>query len=323
MTETSRLETTHLAETRERLGKVGVWILNAVTATAPAAVQRREVARIERLGYGSVWTGESYGRDIFALLGIWLAATERIVVGSGVANLWSRPGSTMRAGADTLAEAYPGRFALGIGHGYVTRPTVGGRDFSRPLARSREYLDEMDSAPLERGDSGAIVRATWPRLLGANGPRMTALAGERADGTLPFAGPVAATRRAREILGPGKLVIPEQHVVVDTDPARARETAFAARAAALAAAQRAGVDPLDSPYNRQLLRLGYGEKEIRESSPRVIDAIIAYGDGDAIAARIHEHLDAGADHVLLYIQGAADMTTTVDRLEAIAARMPF
>ncbi|MQY26022.1 TIGR03620 family F420-dependent LLM class oxidoreductase [Nocardia aurantia] len=322
MHETGRTESDDFTEIRQRLGRVGVWILNATTATTPIGVQRREVARIEQLGYGSVWTGESYGRDIFVLLGTWLAATERIVVGSGIANLWDRPGSTMRAGADALADAYPGRFVLGIGHGYVTRPTVGGRDFTRPLARSREYLDEMDSAAAERGDGGAVVRAAWPRLLGVNGPRMTALAAERADGTLPFAGPVAATRQAREILGPGKLLIPEQHVVFDTDPTRARDAAFAARAAGLAGARARGMDPLDSPYNRNLLRLGYGENEIRETSRRVVDATIAYGDGDAIAERIHEHLDAGADHVLLYLQGTSDLTATVDRLTAIAATMP-
>jgi alkanesulfonate monooxygenase SsuD/methylene tetrahydromethanopterin reductase-like flavin-dependent oxidoreductase (luciferase family) len=89
---------------RRRLGRVGVWLNNAITASAPADVQRREVDRIERLGYGSLWTGETPGsRDVFAKLGIWLAATDRIVVGSGIANLWARPGITMRAAAGTLA----------------------------------------------------------------------------------------------------------------------------------------------------------------------------------------------------------------------------
>jgi probable F420-dependent oxidoreductase len=300
---------------RRRLGKVGVWLLNATTATTPVDVQRREIARIERLGYGSVWTGESSDRDIFVLLGTWLAATEHIVVGSGVANLWERPAHTMRAGADALADAYPGRFILGIGHGYLARPTADGRDFARPLARSREYLDDMDSTP-RRSSAG------WPRLLGVNGPRMTALAGERADGALPFAGPVAATERARRILGPDKLVIPEQHVVFDTDPRRAREAAFAARAAGLAATRARGVDPMNSPYNRALLRLGYREDEISQVSRRVVDATIAYGDGRAIAERVHEHLVAGADHVLLFPQGAGSMQAMVDQLEAIAADLP-
>lgn len=306
-------------DARQRLGRVGVWLLNATTATTPLEVQRRAVARIEQLGYGSVWTGESYGRDIFVLLGTWLSATERIVVGSGVASLWARPASTMRAAADSLAAAYPGRFVLGIGHGYMRHPETGGQDFDRPLARIRAYLDEMDTAT-DRGQ-GPQTPAGWPRVLGVNGPKMLALAGERTDGAHPFAGPVAATERARRILGPDKLVIPEQHVVFDTDPERARSAAFAARAAGLQAARVRGVDPLSSPYNRNLLRLGYREEEITEVSERVVDATIAYGDGNAIGKRIREHLDAGADHVLLYPTGVTDLPAIVDQLQAIAADM--
>jgi hypothetical protein len=148
---------------------------------------------------------------------------------------------------------------------------------------------------------------------------MLELAGERADGAHPFAGPVASTERARRILGPDKLVIPEQHVVFDADPERARQAAFAARAAGLAAARARGVDPLSSPYNRNLLRLGYRAEEITEVSERVVEATIAYGDGVAIGKRIREQLNVGADHVLLYPTGVTDLPAMVDQLEAIAA----
>jgi probable F420-dependent oxidoreductase len=303
---------------RRRLGRVGVWLNNAITASAPADVQRREMARIERLGYGSAWTGESPGgRDIFAKLGIWLAATGRIVVGSGIANLWARPGITMRAGAGTLAEAYPGRFILGVGVGFSRQAESLGQSYGRPLSRVREYLHEMDTTP----DSALIPAVAapetpFPRLLAAVGPKMLALATERADGAHPYAAPVETTARAREILGPDKLLVPEQLVIFDTDPARAREAARAYRAQALTLFKAMG-GPQASPYNRNLLRLGFTEEEVSEVNDRVIDATIAHGDETAVARRLREHLDAGADHVLVNVV-APDLRSIVDTLERLA-----
>ncbi|WP_024804072.1 TIGR03620 family F420-dependent LLM class oxidoreductase [Nocardia sp. BMG51109] len=309
---------TTVTEARRRLGRIGVWLNNAITATAPADDQRRALVRIEQLGYGSAWTGESTGgRDIFAKLGVWLAATDRLVIGSGVANMWARPGITMAAGAATLAEAYPQRFVLGVGVGFPRQAESVGRSYGRPLARMREYLDEMDTRP-EAALTPAASRAEtpYPRVLAAVGPKMLALAGERADGAHPYAAPVATTARARAILGPGKLVIPEQLVIYDPDPAQAREQARAYRAQSLSALQVIG-GAAGSPYGRNLIRLGYTEEQVSTVDDTVIDAIIAHGDESAIAERLHEHLSAGADHVLIN-PVAPDLPATVDILERLA-----
>lgn len=307
-----------VAGARRRLGRVGVWLSNAITGSAPAAIQRRELARIERLGYGSVWTGEGPGsRDIFAKLGIWLAATDRIVVGSGIANIWARPGITMRAGADTLAEAYDGRFVLGIGVGFAHQAEGLGQTYGRPLSRVRHYLDEMETASATAGSTDVPPPATpYPRLVGAVGPKMLALAAERADGAHPFASPVENTALAREILGPNKLLVPEQLVIFDSDRARAREAARAYRAQALSAFKAMGGVSV-SPYERNLRRLGFSEEEVTTMNDRVVDATIAHGDEAAIVKRLREHLDAGADHVLINVK-APDLPQIADTLEHLA-----
>jgi probable F420-dependent oxidoreductase len=300
------------------MGRVGAWLNNAVTASAPAAVQRQELARIERLGYGSAWTGENPGgRDIFVKLGTWLAATDRLVVGSGIANLWARPGLTMAAGAGALAEAYPGRLVLGIGVGFARQAELVGKRYGRPLSHVREYLDEMDAMP----DTTLIPAAPapevpFPRMLAAVGPKMIALAAERADGAHPYASPVETTAQARRILGPDKLLVPEQLVIYDTDPARARENAREYRARTLAAFRAIGGSAV-SPYSRNLVRLGYTEEEATTVNDRVIDAIIAHGDEEAIVGRLREHQAAGADHVLVNAVGP-DLPAIVDTLERIA-----
>jgi probable F420-dependent oxidoreductase len=305
--------------TRQRMGRVGVWLNNAITAAAPARVQRLAVARIEELGYGSVWTGESPGSsDVVAKLAIWLSATRSIVVGSGIANLWARPAITLRAGANTLAEAYPGRLVLGIGVGFARQAEGLGLSYGRPLTRMRQYLDEMDATAGTAMFASPVPEPRPARVLAAVGPKMLALAGERADGAHPFASPVATTAQARQILGPDRLVIPEQFVVFDTDRSRARETVRAYRKQGQALFKAAaGLGAVASPYNRNLLRLGYTEEEITQVSDRVIDATTAYGDLTAVSTRIGEHLDAGADHVLVNPH-AADLPAIVDQLEHLA-----
>ncbi|WP_280270773.1 TIGR03620 family F420-dependent LLM class oxidoreductase [Nocardia wallacei] len=309
---------TTVTEARQHLGRIGVWLNNALTATAPADEQRRALARIEQLGYGSAWTGESTGgRDIFAKLGIWLAATDRLVIGSGVATMWARPGITMAAGAATLAEAYPQRFVLGVGVGFPRQAASVGREYGRPLTRLREYLDEMDTQP-EAALTPSVPRAEipYPRVLAAVGPKMLTLAGERADGAHPYASPVATTAQARAILGPGKLVVPEQLVIYHRDPAQALARAREYRAQSLSALQVIG-GAAGSPYGRNLIRLGYTAEQVNTVNDTVIDAIMSHGDESAIAARLREHLAAGADHILIN-PVAPDLSTTVDILERLA-----
>lgn len=285
---------------RRRLGTAGVWLAPQLLRTTPADVQRRELRRIEEAGYGSVWTGEpplggEYGgNEIFAQLAIMLGSTERIVVGAGIANMRLRSPLTMQAGGATLEKAHPGRLILGLG----------GFGSGDALSETRDYLDRMDEAYEDR----------FPRVLAAVGPKMTRLGGERTLGVHPFHQPVAQTRLARAAIGPDALLIPEQAVILDTDAARARESVRALyRPMRQAFTKR-------NPYDANYLRLGFTADDVDgDRSDRLIDAVFAHGDERAVAARVREHLDAGADHVLLAPAGPTLRAITDDLLRLAPA----
>ncbi|MCK9921826.1 TIGR03620 family F420-dependent LLM class oxidoreductase [Frankia sp. AgPm24] len=292
-----------VAETRRRLGRFGVWIPPFVLLSTPVAMQRRELVRIERLGYGSVWSGETppvapvSGREAFTQHGLMLATTDRITVGTGIANISVRAAGSMHTGAATLAEAHPDRFVLGLG----------GQSGERPLAHLRDYLDAMDDAGRRLTQ---LPAPPYPRVLAALGPRAHQLARERADGVHPFLQPVAHTAVARAAVGPDLLVIPHQAVVLETDAPAAR--------ARLRRILSLGAGAPESPYTRNYRRLGYSEAEVTgERSDRLIDDVLAWGDETTVAARLTAHLDAGADHVLVN-PFAADLTQAVDQLERLA-----
>lgn len=288
-----------VAEIRQRFGRFGVWIPPAVLLVTPVAVQRREFARIERLGYGSLWSGEPPsaapigGREVLVQHALMLAATDRVVVGTGVANIGMRDPVAMHTAAATLAEAYPGRFVLGLG----------GQGGDRPLSQLRDYLDAMDAAA-ER----LLPDVRYPRVLAALGPRAHRLGRERADGVHPFLQPVAHTRNARTAIGPDRLLIPHQVVVLETDAQSAR-----GRLRAMLGTRRG-----ESPYTRHYRRLGYGADDLAgDRSDRLVDDVLAWGDENAVARRGEDHLDAGADHVLVHPLGA-DLPAMVDQLERLA-----
>ncbi|AHH17873.1 putative F420-dependent oxidoreductase [Nocardia nova SH22a] len=278
-------------DVRRRMGSVGVWLAPPTLRVAPVVAERDAAAEIEASGYGSLWSGEGIGgKEAFAHHAVLLAATDSLVIGTGVANLWARHGATMHAGAATLAEAYPARFILGVG---VSHPHVAersGHRYERPLQRMREYLDQMDTAAV--APDAPPATEGYLRMLAALGPRMLELARERADGAHPFLTPVEHTARAREILGPGKLLIPHQAVVLERDGAQARAIA---RSAFGFPRNRSSV------YTRNYIGLGYDESDLVDGlSDRLLDAIVARGDESAIARRVQQHLDAGADHVLVH-----------------------
>ena len=161
------------------------------TSAPSADLQREAVGRLERAGYRAAWTNEVVGgKDAFVQLAVLLAATERMAFGTSIANIWAREPQTAHGAAALLAQAYPGRFVLGLGVGYPQQAASTGREFGSPLATMRDYLDRMDSPTQPPAPDVA-----YPRIIGANGPKMLALAGEMADGALPAMLPPSSPRR--------------------------------------------------------------------------------------------------------------------------------
>jgi len=296
--------TTVVEAARRALGPVGVFLPFSRTTAPSADLQREAVRRLERAGYRAVWTNEAVGgKDALVQLAVLLAATERMVFGTGIANIWARAPQTAHGAAALLAQAFPGRFVLGLGVGYPHQAASAGREFGRPVATMRDYLDRMGApAQLPAPD------VAYPKIIGANGPKMLALAGEIADGAIPAMVPAEFTAQARQLLGPGKLLVAGLAVVVDADPSRARATARQAVAGRLGQ---------PGTYAATMARLGYSEREITEVSDRLVDGIVGHGDAAAIAAKVRAHLAAGADHVMVMLTGN-DLADGVDQLEQLA-----
>jgi probable F420-dependent oxidoreductase len=255
-----------------KMGKVGIW-----TSYRPFGIERAgEAARLaEQLGYGAWWVG---GSPRVADIRPILDATSTLVAATGILNVWGNdPGQTAAADAALRAD-FPGRFMLGIGIGHPEATS----DYRRPLATMRAFLDGLDASP--------SPPPAGERCLSALGPKMLDLAGERTAGTHPYFVPVEHTRLARQRLGPGKLVAPEVACVVSTDPARAKAVARQYARSYLGLRN----------YTQNLLGFGFTEADLAGAgSDRLIDAIIPQGSAGQIAEFVHEHLDAGADHVCL------------------------
>lgn len=187
---------------RNALGPVGVCLPVSFNSNPHVDLQRDAVGRLERAGYRAVWTNEVIGKDAMVQLAVLLSATGRMVFGTCIANIWTRPAQTMHAAAAQLTQAYPGRFVLGLGVGYPEQAAGVGQGFGGPLATMREYVNRMDSPTWPPAPDAA-----YPRIIAANGPKMLALAGDIADGALPAMLPAAFTAHARQTLGPDKLLV--------------------------------------------------------------------------------------------------------------------
>lgn len=287
-----------------QLGRVGAWV--GRLGWVPAAVEREAAAEIEERGYSALWYSESHNnKESLSHGALLLAATRRITVASGIANVYVRDPTAMNAGGNAIAEAYPQRFVLGIGVSHRPQLAPRGHDYGRPVATMRAYLDAMDAADYE----GPRPAQPLPRVLAALRPKMLELAAERSDGAHPYLVPVEHTRRAREILGPEKLLAPEQFVLLEGDPSIARETG-----------RRAVAWYLTLPnYANNLRWLGFGDDDLApQPSDRLVDALVAWGDEDAIRERVREHLDAGADHVCIQPIGSDDDELGLDQLRRLA-----
>ena len=259
-------------------GRYGIW--------RHAGGLTPDLAReIEAMGYGAVWIGGSPPADL-ELAESLLDATTHLVVGTSIVNMWTAPAPEVAASHHRIEKVHPGRFLLGVGVGH---PEATG-DYTRPYAGLVAYLDALDA-------DGVPVEG---RAIAALGPRMLRLAADRTAGALPYLTTPRHTRESRDLLGEGVLLAPEHKVVIDTDPARARAV---------------GRPFVHKPYlglrnyTSNLLRLGWTEADLADGgSDALIDALVAHGDAATVAARLAEHLDAGADHVCAQVltEGYAD-----------------
>jgi probable F420-dependent oxidoreductase len=290
---------------RSALGTVGVYLPLPFTAATPIGAQREAVGRLERAGYQAAWTNEPLGgKDALVQVAMLLAETKRMAYGTGIANIWARQPQTAHGASALLAEAYPGRFVLGLGVGYPEQAASTGQEFGKPLTTMRSYLDRMATPGML-----PAPEAAYPRIVAANGPKMLALAGESADGAMPAMLPPEFTAQARQLVGPDKLLVIGLAVVTGTDPDQAKATARARVAGTLGMR--------GSSYAASIARLGYSAEEIEETSDRLTDAIVGYGSPAAIAAKVREHLVAGADHVTL-MPTADNLTAGMAQLEELA-----
>jgi probable F420-dependent oxidoreductase len=260
---------------KESVGRHGVWSVELRAEDPEGRGERAEAAaELEELGYGAVWLGgNSTARHAAPLI----EAASRLVVGTSIQNIWQQEAEVTAAEVTELQAAHPDRFVLGLGvsHG----PLIEG--YRRPYAAMTGYLDALDKAGVPAGR----------RVLAALGPRMLELSRDRAAGAVPYLVTPEHTARAREILGQGPLLAPEFKVVLDTDPARARDTARAYLARYLRLPN----------YTNNFLRLGFTESDVADGgSDRLVEAVFAWGE-DRIRDRVEEFHAAGADHVALQV----------------------
>jgi len=263
------------------IGKLGVWyFLDGMPAPAAAEAAKR----IEALGYGALWIRETVGRHPFVAASWLLANTEKLVLATGIANIYHRePGVTLQA-QNTLAEQSGGRFLLGIGVSH--KPLVEGvrgLEYGPPVKTMRTYLEAMVSAPY----MGLPPAQEPPTVIAALGPKMLELAASHCTGAHPYFSRPDHTRMARDILGPDAWLCVEQKVILEADAAKARELARP-----VASIYK------DLPnYRNNWLRMGLTDDDIDSLNDKFVDTTFAWGSVQAIQARINEHLDAGASHV--------------------------
>ncbi|HLU57491.1 MAG TPA: LLM class F420-dependent oxidoreductase [Pseudonocardia sp.] len=268
------------------VGRYGIW--RRCTDLTPEFA-----TEAEKLGYGAIWIGGSPSGDL-ALAEQLLDATERIAVATGIVNMWKTPAAEAAASYHRIAAKHPDRFLLGVGIGHPEAT----KEYRSPYATMVAYLDELDVAGVP----------TAGRVLAALGPKALRLAADRTAGAHPYLTTPEHTRQAREIVGDGVLLAPEQKVVLDTDVERARSIARPA---------------VDRPYlhlvnyRSNLQRLGWSEADLDNGgSDALVDALVAHGDVEAVAARLRAHLDAGADHVCAQVLTAGDPLPALRELSA-------
>ena len=284
-------------------GEVGLWSsdLNSV----PAPQVREAVAEIEELGYAALWFGEALGREAFTNASMSLCATSRLVVATGIANIFVRDAWATNAAAKTLAEAFPERFVLGLGVSHRPLVEMRGHDYRSPLSTMRAYLEDMHEARFD----AVPPEQDAPWLLAALGPKMLELSRDLGDGAHPYLVTPQHTAEAREILGDGPLLAVEQAAVLTRD-----------RDEALRLARSHLSRYLQLPnYRNSWLRQGFQEEDLAgDGSERLAEGLVAWGSESDLRERISEHLSAGADQVCVQVVTGGSVEDLRERWRLLA-----
>jgi probable F420-dependent oxidoreductase len=285
-------------------GRVGLWTYQV--DLQPASVARATAAEIEQLGFRVVWLPDSTRRDVFGNAWLFLGATRDLAVAVGVASIYSRDATAMAMSQLTLCESFPDRFALGLG---VSHRTIvegkGGHLYGPPLGTMHAFLDAMARVDY----LGPPVPVDRPVILAALGPKMIALGRDRASGIHPYHTTPDHTRLAREILGDGPFLAPEQPVVIDVDLDRARRIARSRLQ-----------NTLSQPnYLANLRRMGFSNEDLSGGgTDRLVDSLVACGSVERVLERVRLHLDAGADHVAVQVMVEDDRELPIGEWRELA-----
>jgi probable F420-dependent oxidoreductase len=282
---------TGAASLKPDLGRFGAWL--------PTRSITPELAdQIESLGYGAAWIGGSPDADL-GWVDPALAKTTSLQLATGIVNIWTAPAPTVAESFQRIESAHPGRFLLGIGAGHREHT----QEYTKPYDALVTYLDELDAAMVP----------TSRRVLAALGPRVLRLSAERSAGAHPYLTTPEHTAKARELVGSSVFLAPEHKVVLtaDRDEARAIGRRYLEHYLGL------------SNYVNNWLRLGFTHNDVRKpGSDKLVDAVVAYGTPDAIAQRLNEHLEAGADHVAIQVLDGWPEDKLLHVLRTLAGQLP-
>ena len=266
------------------LGKLGVWAF-IDTMSAPEAAKFAQ--QLEQWGYSALWIPEAVGRDPFSIISYMAANTNKLIFATGIANIYARDPMAMNAIHQTVSELAPGRFVLGLGvsHAPLVKD-IRGHEYQKPVSTMKNYLASMESALY----MAATAQEPAPILLGALRQNMLKLSAGKASGAHPYFVPPVHTAWAREILGPEAWLCPEQMLVLEADADKARR---------IARSHMATYTSLDN-YKNNLKQFGFEEADFENNgSDKLVDAIVGWGDEQALRDRIQAHWDAGANHVCI------------------------
>ena len=286
--------------------------VDVLTDSIAGAELGKFARKTEKLGYSALWFPEAFGRDPFALAAHLLTTTEKLIVGTAIANVWKREPIAMIGAARTLAEIFPDRFVLGIGVSHGPMMSTVGINYAKPLAFMRDYLTRMKSAPY----GAPRPTAEPPVLIAALLPKMLQLAASETDGTLPTFITPERTAQIRAEIGPGKLIVVQQVSMLESDATKARAAIRAIFGFYLGLPN----------YLASFKIMGFTDADCAGGgSDRLIDAMVAWGDERKIRDRVESHYKAGATHVCVTLlksdDSARERAMPDDRaLEAMAPR---